>query len=95
MISWSIWARLVAEPVIDGVKRVGFPIDLSWTGPWWLDARSLPHVIPWLALPAALVLLVLVYWSAIRLWEPMGRAEERFRRKKLEELTEEPVDVAE
>lgn len=94
MISWSLWARLVAEPVIDGVKRVGFPIDLSWTGPWWLDARSLPHVNPWLALPAALALLVVVYWAAIKLWEPMGRAEAKLRRRKLEESRGDKVDVS-
>jgi hypothetical protein len=75
LVSWSLWARLVAEPVIDGVQRRGFPIDLSWTGPWWLAARSLPHVNPWLALPAALALLALVYAVLIKLWEPMGRAE--------------------
>ena len=75
LISWSLWARIVAEPIIDGVKRRGFPMDLSWTGPWWLDARSLPHVNPWIALPMALTLLVVVYWAVIKLWEPMGRAE--------------------
>ena len=82
MISWSLWARVVAEPVIDGVKRRGFPMDLSWTGPWWLDARSLPHVNPWIALPMALILLVAVYWAVIRLWEPMGRAEAARKRSR-------------
>jgi len=82
LISWSIWARVVAEPVIDGVKRRGFPMDLSWTGPWWLDARSLPHVNPWIALPMALFLLVVVYWAVIKLWEPMGRAEAARKRSR-------------
>ena len=82
LISWSIWARVVAEPVIDGVKRRGFPMDLSWTGPWWLDARSLPHVNPWIALPMALFLLVAVYWAVIKLWEPMGRAEAARKRSR-------------
>jgi hypothetical protein len=79
MISWSLWARLVAEPVIDGVKRRGYPMDLSWTGPWWLDARSLQHVNPWLALPMALSLLAGVYVVISKLWDPMGRAEEARR----------------
>ncbi len=82
LISWSVWARVVVEPTIDGVERRGFPIDLSWTGPWWLDARSLPHVNPWLAFPVALALLGLVYWVLSRLWEPMGRAEEERRRSR-------------
>ncbi len=75
MISWTTWAHLIAEPVIDGVKRRGYPFDLSWTGPWWITARSLPHVNPWVVLPATLAILAGVYWALIRLWEPMGRAE--------------------
>ncbi len=82
MISWSLWARFVAEPVIDGVKRVGFPIDFSWTGPWWIETRSLPHVNPWLAYPVALLLLFATYWVASKLWEPMGRAERERRRSR-------------
>jgi hypothetical protein len=81
MISWSLWARIVAEPVVDGVKRRGFPIDLSWTGPWWLEARSLPHTNPWLAYPMALLMLAVTYWVASKLWEPMGRSEERRRKR--------------
>jgi membrane-bound metal-dependent hydrolase YbcI (DUF457 family) len=80
LISWSLWARLVAEPVIDGVQRRGFPLDLSWTGPWWLEARSLRHVNAWIALPVALALLGLVYLVLSRLWKPMGRAEAARRR---------------
>jgi membrane-bound metal-dependent hydrolase YbcI (DUF457 family) len=86
LISWSVWARVVAEPTIDGVQRRGFPIDLSWTGPWWLDARSLPHVSPWIAFPMALVLLGLVYWVLSKLWEPMGRAEADRRRARARSL---------
>lgn len=65
MISWSAWAHLVED----------FEFDLSWTGPWWIGARSLPHVNPWIVLPVTLALLVGVYWAVTRLWEPMGRAE--------------------
>ena len=32
MISWSVWAHVIED----------FPYDLSWTGPWWIGARSLP-----------------------------------------------------
>jgi hypothetical protein len=78
MISWSLWARLFAEPSKFGkydVTDQGFPMDLSWTGPYWIGARSLNHVNPWLAYPAALAMLALVYVVVIRLWEPMGRKE--------------------
>ena len=77
LLAWSGWAHLLARPVIDGVERFGYPFDLSWTGPWWLDARSLPHVPVWIVLPVTLALLGLVYWVLSRLWEPMGRAERR------------------
>lgn len=79
LVAWSVWARAIAEPTIDVVQRRGYPVDLSWTGPWWLTARSLPHVNPWLALPTALGLLGLVYWAVSKLWEPMGRKEAEFR----------------
>lgn len=82
MISWTTWAHLLADPVIDGVVRRGYPLDLSWTGPWWLQARSLPHVNPWLALPVALALLAAVYVAVIKLWEPMGRAEAAHRARR-------------
>lgn len=82
LFSWSIWTRWVARPVIDGVERVGFPIDLSWTGPYWLEARSLPHVSPWIVLPVTLALLAAIYLVVAKLWEPMGEAEERFRARK-------------
>lgn len=75
MVAWSTWAHLIERPVIDGVERFGYPLDLSWTGPWWLDARSLDHVHPLLVPVAVAALLALVYWAAIKLWEPMGRAE--------------------
>jgi hypothetical protein len=73
MIAWSTWAHVLAEPVINRVRRRGYPVDLSWTGPWWLEARSLPHVAPLLVLPVTLGLLVIVYWAISQLWEPMGR----------------------
>ena len=82
MISWSAWAHIFARPVIDGIEHIGYPLDLSWTGPWWIEARSLHHVNPWLAYPVALALLAGVYAVVIRLWEPMGRAEEAFKRSK-------------
>ena len=82
MVSWSVWTRFVARPVIDGVERIGFPFDFSWTAPWWLEARSLPHVSPWIVLPTTLALLGLIYLVVAKLWEPMGRAEERFRERK-------------
>ncbi len=88
LISWSLWARLVANPVIDGVKHAGYPMDLSWTGPWWIAARTLRHVNPWIAYPVALGLLALVYVVVIRLWEPMGRAEARFRAKRSRQGTQ-------
>ena len=54
LLAWSGWAHVFATPVIDGVKRRGYPFDLSWTGPWWLDARSLPHVPVVIVLPVTL-----------------------------------------
>jgi hypothetical protein len=75
MVSWSIWAHVIARPVIDGVERFGYPYDLSWTGPWWIHARSLHHVPIWLVPVVTLALLGAVYAVASRLWEPMGRAE--------------------
>jgi len=77
LLAWSGWAHVFARPVIDGVERIGYPFDLSWTGPWWLDARSLPHVPVAIVAPVTLALLGLVYWAVSRLWEPMGRAERR------------------
>jgi|GEM_PF-356293 len=79
LIAWSLYARVFSHPVINGVKRRGFPMDLSWTGPWWIPggARSLPNVNPWIVLPAALALLAVIYWALARLWEPMGRRERR------------------
>jgi len=77
LLAWSGWAHVLATPVIDGVQRRGYPFDLSWTGPWWLDARSLPHVPPVIVLPVTLAVLALVYVAVNKLWEPMGRAERR------------------
>jgi membrane-bound metal-dependent hydrolase YbcI (DUF457 family) len=85
MISWSAWARLFADPAEFGeydVTSRGFPMDLSWTGPYWLEARSLGHVNPWIAYPAALAMLALIYVVMIRLWEPMGRKEAERRRSR-------------
>ncbi len=82
VVSWSTWAHVVARPVIDGVKRIGYPFDLSWTGPWWVGSRSLPHVSPWLVPLGVGLLLALVYWAAIRLWEPMGQAEAAARARR-------------
>ncbi|HLM29616.1 MAG TPA: hypothetical protein VK360_06820 [Acidimicrobiales bacterium] len=48
VVSWSTWAHAVARPVIDGVEHIGYPLDLSWTGPWWIGSQPLPHVSPWL-----------------------------------------------
>jgi hypothetical protein len=75
MVAWSTWAHLLARPVIEGVQHHGYPYDFSWTGPWWIAARSLPHVNPLVVLPATLALLGAVYWVAAKLWEPMGRRE--------------------
>ena len=54
LLAWTGWAHVFARPVIDGVKRRGYPFDLSWTGPWWLDARSLPHVPVVIVIPVTL-----------------------------------------
>ncbi len=72
LLAWTGWAHVFATPVIEGVKRRGYPFNLSWTGPWWLDARTLPHVSPWIVLPVTLALLGLTYWTVSRLWERMG-----------------------
>lgn len=72
LVSWSVWAHLLARPVIHGLRHHGYPYDLSWTGPWWLPARSLPHVNPLVVLPVTVLLLAAVYWAASTLWEPMG-----------------------
>ncbi len=82
LVSWNAWARLVARPTIDGVTRFGYPIDLSWTGPWWMPAASLDGVNPWLVLPAAAALLGAVYAAVVLLWAPMGRAEVAFLSRK-------------
>jgi hypothetical protein len=73
MIAWTTWAHLVADPVINGVKRHGYPWDLSWTGPWWVQRVTLPQVSPWVVLPVALAVLGSVYWVTSALWERMAR----------------------
>lgn len=82
LIAWSTWARVIARPTIQGIERSGYPLDLSWTGPWWIAARSLDHVNPWIVLPFTAALLGAVYWIVSRLWQPMGRAQERFRARR-------------
>jgi hypothetical protein len=42
----------------------------------------LGHVNPWIAYPAALAMLALIYVVMIRLWEPMGRKEAERRRSR-------------
>lgn len=79
VIAWSTWTHLIARPVIDGVERFGYPFDLSWTGPWWIDSRSLGHVPVWMVPIGVAVLLAAVYGACSRLWEPMGEAEIRAR----------------
>jgi hypothetical protein len=73
MISWSVWAHAVADPIINGVKHSGYPYDFSWTGPWWVRNVKLPHVSPLIVLPVTLALLGLVYLVAMALWERMER----------------------
>jgi membrane-bound metal-dependent hydrolase YbcI (DUF457 family) len=83
VIAWSVWAHLLAHPVIDGTKVWGYPYDLGWTGPSWIGARSLPHVPVWMVPIGVAVLLALVYGACSKLWEPMGEAEERARERKM------------
>jgi hypothetical protein len=96
MISWSLWARLFADAKkyadFDVTSR-GFPIDLSWTGPYWLDARSLGHVNPWIAYPAALTLLGLLYLVVFRLWEPMGRKQAKVEAERLSKATDDRIEA--
>ena len=61
----------MARPTIDGVVHHGYPWDLSWTGPWWVQHVTLPQVTPWIVLPAALFLLGAVYFVANALWDRM------------------------
>ena len=75
LIAWSIWAHILARPVIDGVQRRGYPYDLSWAGPWWIVSRELPHVPIWLVLPVTLAMAAAIYGVASLIWEPMGRKE--------------------
>jgi hypothetical protein len=72
LIAWTTWAHLLTDPVIDGVTRNGYPWDLSWTGPWWVDHVTLPSVSPVVVLPVTVALLALVYWVASALWDRMA-----------------------
>ena len=72
-------------PVIDGVERFGYPFDFSWTGPWWIGARTLDHVPVWLVPIGVALMLAAVYGALSRLWEPMGEADERNRLRKMAE----------
>jgi hypothetical protein len=71
LIAWTSWAHFVAEPVLNGVKHHGYPWDLSWTGPWWVQRVTLPQVSVWIVAPFTLALLGLVYWTASLLWDRM------------------------
>ena len=75
MVGWNLYAHVFATPTINGVKRRGYPFDLSWTGPWWTQAKSLPHVHPMIVMPVVIVMLIALYWTLGRLWGRMGAAE--------------------
>jgi hypothetical protein len=79
MIAWSTWAHVVARPVINGVVHHGYPYDLSWNGPWWVQHVTLPHVAPLVVLPAALALLGFVYLVANTVWDRLGEMEKKAR----------------
>jgi membrane-bound metal-dependent hydrolase YbcI (DUF457 family) len=79
LIGWSLWAHVIARPEIDGQTRTGYPFDLSWTGPYWIEARTLPSVTPFIVAPVTVALLFALYWVVSKLWEPMGRAQEARR----------------
>jgi hypothetical protein len=76
MVAWTTWAHLVAQPTIEGVGD-GHPWDLSWGGPWWVPAVTLPHVTPILVLPVVVLLLALIYGMAIVLWDRMAPTAKR------------------
>ena len=77
MIAWTLWAHLLARPVIEGKTRFGYPFDLTTVSPRWMTPRSLEPIDTWLVLPVSAAVLVGVYVLAIVLWEPMGRAQTR------------------
>jgi hypothetical protein len=79
LVAWTTWAHVLARPVIDGVTYAGYPLDLSWTGPWWRPAKFLDHANPWIVLPVTLLVLAGVYALAIRMWDWLGRHERRER----------------
>lgn len=67
LVAWTTWAHLIAHPVINGVRRRGYPWDLSWGGPWWISKVELDQVHPLVVLPVAVVMFAAVYWAAARL----------------------------
>jgi hypothetical protein len=75
MVGWNLYAHVFATPTINGVKRRGYPFDLSWTGPWWTKAKSLPHVNPLIVMPVVIMMLITLYWTLGKLWDRMGAAE--------------------
>ena len=77
LVGWNLYAHVVATPTINGVKRRGYPFDLTWTGPWWIKARSLPHVNPWTVMPVVIFMLFTLYTVLGRLWDPMGHNERK------------------
>jgi membrane-bound metal-dependent hydrolase YbcI (DUF457 family) len=79
LVAWTTWAHLVADPVIGGVRRAGYPWDLSWGGPWWIERRELDQVPAAVVLPVVLALLALVYWGLSSLWDRMAPATQRTR----------------
>jgi hypothetical protein len=84
MVAWTVWAHGLSRPIIDGTERNGYPFDLSPGGPWWVTARTLQPVAPWLVVVATVATVVVLYWSLSRLWGPMGRAEAARRRRRAE-----------
>jgi len=71
MVAWTTWRHLVAQPTD------GHPWDLSWGGPWWVSAVTLPHVTPTLVLPVVVLPLALTYGLAIVLWDRMASTPSR------------------
>ncbi len=66
LVAWTTWAHLLTDPVIDGVRRNGYPWDLSWGGPWWIAKVELDQVHPLIVLPVTLAMFAAVYWAVAR-----------------------------